>query len=48
MKTNGLIQILDNLTSGAPKVVVVMGVILAIANQLCGINAIVYYAKQIF
>jgi hypothetical protein len=36
------------LTSGAPKAVVMMGLVLALANQLSGINAIIYYAKQIF
>ena len=39
---------MDSLTGGAPKKIVIMGFIIAMANQLSGINAILYYAKQIF
>lgn len=36
------------MTSGSPKVIVLMGLVLSFANQMSGINAIIYYAKQIF
>lgn len=36
------------MTSGAPRSILVMGLVLSAANQLSGINAIIYYAKQIF
>lgn len=36
------------MTSESPKVIVLMGLVLSFANQMSGINAIIYYAKQIF
>ena len=36
------------MTGSAPQKIVVMGFVIAMANQLSGINAILYYAKQIF
>lgn len=45
---DGIWDILESMTSGAPKTIVVMGLVLSAANQLSGINAIIYYAKQIF
>ena len=36
------------MTGGAPPKIIAMGFVIAMANQLSGINAILYYAKQIF
>lgn len=47
-KERGIWGIFEDITGGAPKVIVLMGLVLALANQLSGINAIIYYAKQIF
>jgi MFS family permease len=40
--------LLSKLTGGASTRIVVMALVLALANQLSGINAIIFYAKQIF
>lgn len=47
-KEDGIWGICERLTSGASRKIVVMGLILSAANQLSGINAIIYYAKQVF
>ena len=39
---------LDKLTGGASRNIILMGLVIAASNQLCGINAIIYYSKQIF
>ena len=36
------------MTSNAPKQVVTLAVVVAVANQFSGINAIIFYAKQVF
>ena len=34
--------------AGASREVIMLGLVIAVANQLSGINAIIFYAKQLF
>jgi len=44
----GFTGLIAKLTGGASKKIIVMALFIPASNQLCGINAIIYYSKQIF